>query len=311
MTKSKSKLNFGQKILLEVVWLFCRFISILPHWFKYYIFADVVYFLIYHCLRYRVAVTDKNLRNSFPELSDEERAKIRKEYYHYLSEVMVSTIALAGGHPQRSIIPQNSDNTPIAELKAKTAGQSWVALTAHYGLWEYLMFWAEYSDQAMIAVYHPLENDVFEHLFKRLRGHKNVHTVAAKETVRFCMEHKEGIDGKNYLIGLIADQNPPRRPNSQWFKFLNQDSIFFDGGEKLALKLGLPVYFIFQRRISRGVYEFCYELIHDGVESVEPYEITRRYIEKLERVIRQEPSLWLWSHRRWKHDPNKWKHKKL
>ena len=51
-------------------------------------------------------------------------------------------------------------------------------------------------------------------------------------------------DGKNLVMGLIADQNPPRRPDSRWFRFLNQDTIFFDGGEKLALRCKLPVYFV-------------------------------------------------------------------
>ncbi|MFR9555685.1 MAG: lauroyl acyltransferase, partial [Rikenellaceae bacterium] len=83
-------------------------------------------------------------------------------------------------------------------------------------------------------------------------------------------------------------------------------TIFFAGGEKIALNLNLPVYFIYQTRVGRGRYEFGYELIHDGVESVEPYEITRRYVEKLEAVIRANPHLWLWSHRRWKHNPKKW-----
>lgn len=307
--RSKSNLNFWQKLALEIIWLLCRIFSITPRWFRYYIFADVIYFLVYYCCRYRVKVVDKNLLNSFPELTPKERLKIRRDFYRYLAEIFVSTISLAGGNPHRSIIPANGEG-PIGELKAKTAGISWMALTAHYGLWEYFMFWAPFADQALVAVYHPLENKIFEELFKRLRNHKNVHTVPIKDTVRFCLENQEGVNNLNYVIGLIADQNPPRRPNSKWFSFLNQESIFFDGGEKIALKFEMPVYFVYQRRIRRGVYELNYEPIYDGVESVEPYEITRRYVQKLERVIRENPHLWLWSHRRWKHNPNKWKHMK-
>ncbi len=306
----RSKLNFGQKVALEIIWFLCKVVSITPYWFKYYLLADTIYFLVYHCFGYRVKIVNKNLHNSFPQKSEAEITAIRKGFYHYLSEVMVSTIALAGGRPQESIISDNNSDT-INRLKQETAGRSWVALTAHYGLWEYFMFWGKFADQALIAVYHPLENQIFEELFYRLRNHKNVKTVPLKETVRYCLEHQDGVDGLNYVLGLIADQNPPRRPNSEWFKFLNQDSIFFDGGEKIALKLKLPVYFVYQRRIGRGRYELDYELIHDGVESIEPYEITRRYTQKLERVIIENPQLWLWSHRRWKHDPKRWKRRKL
>ncbi len=295
---------------MEIVWLLCRLVSFTPRWFRYYIVADIFYFVIYRICRYRMKVVDKNLRNSFPDLSDKERQKIRTKFYHYLAEVFVSTISLAGNKPHRAIIPTSDEGTPISRLKNLNEGRSCIVLTAHYGLWEYLLFWGQYADQTLVAVYHPLQNEIFDELFKRLRNHTNVMTIPSKDTVRFCVEHKDGVDGKGYLIGLIADQNPPRRPNSKWFKFLNQETIFFDGGEKLALKFNLPVYFVYQHRLRRGLYEFDFEVIHDGVEQVEPYEITRRYVEKLERVIRENPSLWLWSHRRWKHNPKRWKYMK-
>lgn len=307
---NKSKLNFMQRVALEIIYFFCRVIGYAPHWFKYHLLADTIYLLVYRLFRYRVKVVDKNLKNSFPEKSEAEIAQIRKGFYRYLSEVAVSTIALAGPSPQKSII-DSDEASAINRLKAETAGRSWVALTAHYGLWEYFMFWAGFADQSLVAVYHPLENPLFEELFRRLRSHKNVNTVPLKETIRYCLKNRGGVDGLNYVIGLIADQNPPRRPNSEWFKFLNQDSIFFDGGEKIALKLQLPVYFVYQRRRGRGLYELDYELIHDGQEVVEPYEITRRYVEKLERVINETPQLWLWSHRRWKHNPKVWRGRKL
>ncbi|MFR9554474.1 MAG: lysophospholipid acyltransferase family protein, partial [Rikenellaceae bacterium] len=259
---SNSNLNFGQRIMLEAVWFCCRVVAILPHWFRYYILADIVYFLTYRCFRYRVKVVRQNLKNSFPELSDKERAKICRKFYHYLSEVGISTISLAGGDPSKTVL-RNVEQQQIYKLKEITAGQSWVALTAHYGLWEYLGFWGDCANQALIAVYHPLRNKVFGELFERLRIFKNVEVVAIKDTIRYCLEHQDGINGMNYILGLIADQNPPRRPNSKWFTFLNQETIFFDGGEKIALKLKLPVYFIYQKRVGRGRYEFGYEFIHD------------------------------------------------
>ncbi len=49
-------------------------------------------------------------------------------------------------------------------------------------------------------------------------------TVSMKESLRFYLRNRaKGVDGKNLVMGLIADQNPPRRPDSRWFRFLNQD----------------------------------------------------------------------------------------
>jgi hypothetical protein len=71
--------------------------------------------------------------------------------------------------------------------------------------------------------------------------------------------------------------------------------------EKLALRCNLPVYFVKMNRLRRGRYEMSFELIYDGKEEVAEYEITQRYVRKLERMICECPELWMWSHRRWKH----------
>ena len=141
-----------------------------------------------------------------------------------------------------------------------------------------------------------------EALYQRLRNGDYATTVSMKESLRFYLRNRDkGILGKNLVMGLIADQNPPRRPDSHWFRFLNQDTIFFDGGEKLALRCHLPVYFVKMDRLSRGRYEMSFEPIYDGEEEVAEHEITERYVRLLESEIRRRPELWIWSHRRWKH----------
>lgn len=147
-----------------------------------------------------------------------------------------------------------------------------------------------------------LRSRVFDELYKRLRSHANICPVPMAESLRFYLRNREKeIDGKNIVMGLIADQNPPRRPDSHWFRFLNRDTIFFDGGEKLALRCGLPVYCCWLRRVKPGYYEMDFDRIYDGEEEVAPHEITERYVRRLEQKIREYPDLWMWSHKRWKH----------
>ena len=94
-----------------------------------------------------------------------------------------------------------------------------------------------------------------------------------------------GAPGQRIGIGLIADQNPPLRPNGHSFRPLNQDTVFFDGIEKMALKFHMPVYFCRQRRLRRGYYELEFLRLYDGVEQVAPNEVTERYVRQLESDI--------------------------
>ena len=230
-----------------------------------------------------------------------ELAVIRRNFYRTLAEIFVDTVNMAhmGEEKARTVLTVKG----FDEHYKAVHGRDWIAMTAHFGCWEYCSYWGLYErSQMLVAVYHPLRSKVMERLYQRLRNYENSMTVAMKDSLRFYLRNREcGVDGKNLVMGLIADQNPPRRPDSHWFRFLNQDTIFFDGGEKLALRCKLPVYFVRMDRLRRGRYQMSFEPIYDGEEQVAEYEITERYVRKLEAMIREHPELWMWSHRRWKH----------
>ncbi|WP_196017690.1 lysophospholipid acyltransferase family protein [Alistipes senegalensis] len=293
-----------QRIGLESLWLGARVFAAMPYWFKYYVVENLIFVLLRYCLRYRMKVVKTNLRNSFPEKDERELAVIRRRFYRTLGEIFVDTINLAGLTPEkgRSLLTVKG----LEEQKERVGGRDWIAMTAHFGCWEYCSFWGLYDPtQIVVAVYHPLRSRIVEAFYQRLRNGDYATTVAMKESLRFYLRNRAGgIGGRNLVMGLIADQNPPRRPDSRWFRFLNQDTIFFDGGEKLALRCQLPVYFVKMERLRRGRYEMSFELIYDGKEEVAEYEITQRYVRMLEAEIRRRPELWMWSHRRWKHKRN-------
>lgn len=297
-----SKLSLRQRALVELVWGCCRLIGAMPHWLRYGVLQETIYFIVYKCLRYRVKVVTENLRNSFPDLPIERIRKIRRAFYRNLSEIFISTVSQAGMSDddcRRHVRVKNLDAL-LAELRGRDALLS----TAHFGCWEYDSYLALYTRQLYVAaVYHPLENKVIDAVYMRLRRRRNIRLIPMKEIIRYYIDHRLPAEapGQRIGIGLIADQNPPLRPNSHWFRFLNQDTVFFDGIEKMALKFHMPVYFCDQRRLRRGYYELEFIRLYDGEECVAPNEITERYVRRLETIITAEPGMWLWSHRRWKH----------
>ena len=72
-----------------------RFFAVLPYWFKYYVVENLLFFILYYCLRYRMKVVNENLRNSFPEKSVGELAVIRRNFYRTLAEIFVDTVNMA------------------------------------------------------------------------------------------------------------------------------------------------------------------------------------------------------------------------
>ncbi len=296
------KLTRMQSFWFETLWLFSRGIAALPHAFRYRVLAPIIYFLLYHVTRYRRRVVRQNLEAAFPHYSNAVRRQIARDNYRYLSEVFIGIFSMAGNNPEESFVHHTGDD--MVSLHRDVARANSIVMTAHQGFWEYMLLWGDYLKHNLVGVYRPLGNPIFDALFMRLRSRNYVTLVPLRDAMRFCFSNIDGINGEPFAIGLIADQTPPKRDNATWYNFLNQDTQFFDGGEKLALRFKMPVCFVYQRRYAPGHYQFVYEMIYDGVGPIEEGEITARYVEKLERVIKENPHLWLWSHRRWKHKRN-------
>lgn len=202
------KLTFAQRVGLELLWLWAWLFAVMPYWFKYYVVENLFYVLLCYVLRYRRKVVWQNLRNSFPEKSDDELTAIRRKYYRTLSELFVDTVNMAhmSADKARTVLTVKG----LEEHRAAVRGRDWIALTAHYGCWEYCSYWGLYEpSQMLVAVYHPLRSVVMECFYQRLRNYENSTTVAMKECLRFYLRNREkGIDGKNLVMGLIADHEP-------------------------------------------------------------------------------------------------------
>jgi KDO2-lipid IV(A) lauroyltransferase len=273
----------------------------MPRWVRYYVLEDFIYFILRFVLHYRRDVIMTNLRNAFPERDEEELRSIMHKCYRNLAEQMINTISLAGITPEQ--LKQRATFPDAKKYIDGCKGDDTILMAGHLGCWEYFMAAGIYNPtHKLVSVFHPLNNNALDDLFRRLRKIPNTEAIPRDESLRYFLKNRGGKGAERFLtMGLIADQNPYRHKDSHWFRFLNQDTIFAEGGEQLALKLHLPVWYIGLKYRRRGEYDIFVELLYDGKEEVAEFEITERYIRVLEREICAAPHLWLWSHRRWKH----------
>lgn len=102
------------------------------------------------------------------------------------------------------------------------------------------------------------------------------------------------------VLVLAADQTPPA--NAQfWTTFLNQETAFFTGPMRIAIKTNQPIILLHIRKVGRSRYEAFFHKLIENPSEVKPEEIMMAYVKKIEEIIQAEPEYWLWSHRRWKH----------
>jgi len=285
------------RIIYYITFPLIYLISILP--FKVlYFFSSVVYVIIYYLLGYRKKVVLENLRNAFPEKSEQEISIIRKKFYRYLCDLFLETFKTYTVS-KRAMLRHCFLNPAAKTLFAKMAseGKNIIIVMGHYGNWEWggNTFSLNCKHQ-LYVIYHPLANKDFDQFMYRMRRRFGTKLIPMKETFKEMLAHKKELNA----TAFIADQTPQPQ-NAYWTRFLNQDTPVFRGPELIAKKINYPVVYVKVSRVKRGYYELCAEMLCEDPSKTSEGEITEMHTKRLERDIILQPEFWLWSHRRWKH----------
>jgi len=284
-----------QKILTYIGLSFIYLISLLPHWILYGI-SDFFYFMVYHVFGYRKKVVNENLRNSFPEKSEKEIKDIERKFFRNLTDIMLETIK-EFTISSKSIKKRFKFVNPEEFQKHYDNNKSVMMLMGHYTNWEYGVTAPLWVSQECWAVYGKLENPVMDKYLVRTREKFGFTLYPMEKTYDVMLEHKQG----DKLYMFMADQSPHHAKIKYWIPFLNQETPVHIGAEKLSKMLDLAVVFIDIQRVKRGYYEITAKTLFDNPKETAEHEITDKYFEILEGVIRKKPENWLWSHKRWKY----------
>lgn len=262
--------------------------------------SSFVAFLMGDVFGYRRKVVLGNLQNSFPEKDPRELRKIARAFYRHLADVQLEAMKLLTISDKELNRRCRMDEKGKALMQSYfDEGRSFIGLLGHFGNWEWVPPVTSLNlPFPVVPVYRPLKDKVFDRLMLRIRG-RYAHELIPKNLVgRSVIRYQRS--GKPFILGLIADQTP-RPKSAYWTTFLSQDTPVYHGPEKLARSLDVPVFFVAMRRQQRGHYFMCVELITEKPADLKEGELSRRFMELLEKEIRQSPADWLWSHRRWKY----------
>ena len=266
----------------------------------HYAVADtIIYPLMYHVVRYRRRLVDKNLKCSFPDKTDHERREIAKAFYHQFADTIVETVygyRMSDEEMRQRVVFRNMDE--VNRLIDEAGGG--IFMLAHFGNWEWMASIQQWLSPGVteMNIYRRLKNASMDKLMLDIRAKRGGVCVekqrVLREMVRYRSEHKP------VTVGLLSDQKPRPEVTRTWTTFLNQETGFLDGGEVLAKKFGYPVFYLYIKRTKRGFYVVDMRTIAAKPKETADGEITTVYAQLLEQNINEQPQLWLWTHNRWK-----------
>jgi KDO2-lipid IV(A) lauroyltransferase len=272
-------------------------LSLLPIWVLYGL-AYLFYLVTNYLISYRKKVIIDNLKKSFPEKSKQELRQIRQRYYRHLAQLaaeMLKMLTMSRKMLRKRYYCHNAELVNHYFKQKKSV----ILMSSHYNNWEWMVLSLdELFLHHGIGVGKANSNKMFELLINRARTRYGTEVVFADAVRDTFQQYESQHIPVAYM--MLCDQSPNNIDKSYKTWFLHQPSGLIYGAEYFAKKYDLPVFYYQVIKDRIGYYHIDIELITEKPKETAYGEIIEKYVQLLEKTIRNNPEYWLWSHRRWK-----------
>jgi KDO2-lipid IV(A) lauroyltransferase len=269
-------------------------LSLLPLRVLYWL-SDFACFVLFTVAGYRKKIVWDNLKHAFPEKSDEELRQIAHAFYRSFLDQWIETLKLLS-ISEKELNKRITGNWEVFH-QLQLAGKNTYALLGHTFNWEWANVACQYNTKQQFAgVYMPLNNKAFDRLMQRIRTRSGAWLISMKGRKGFAK-----LSNVQYIVGLIADQNPSNWNSIVWLQFMNREAPFFKGPDLLARKAQAAVVFAGIKKLKRGYYHINLQLLEDNAAMLPDGEVITQYVQFMEQQIKDQPENWMWTHRRWKY----------
>ncbi len=271
-------------------------LSILPFWIIFGI-AKFAYFLLFIIIGYRKKVVYLNLKKSFPHKSDQEIHLDAKRFYKHFCEIFIESVKLLTISKKQIKKRYSFKNIDLLD-EFYSQKKSIILYAAHFGNWEWMASLQLHTKYQMYSFYQKQSNKYFNDFMIQIR--ERFGNICVESQSGFKVLLKNTKQKKLTITYVIGDQSPMRKSSMHWTNFLNQETAFLVGADKMAKKCNQQLLYPHITQKRKGYYELEFKIIPMNSE-IEP---TEKYANLLEENIQTQPELWLWSHRRWKRKRN-------
>lgn len=262
-----------------------------------YKLSDFLAWILYRILKYRYRTIKNNLSKSFPQKSPDEIENIIQNFYTNLSDVMLESIK-GISLPREVFLRRYTFLNPEIFDDFYKKEQHLFVLASHYANWEWgaLAFGWQVTQQC-VGIYKPIKNPYIDQYIRNSRAKNGMSLESMYQLLPVFKKYQN----RPSLYVFISDQTPSNPKRAFWLKFLNQHTPCMRGVDSFARRLNYPVLYADAQRVKRGFYEITFEVLTENPKEMNPNDITTVYMKKLEKIIKEKPEDWLWSHKRWKH----------
>lgn len=277
-----------------------------PKYLPFYLLASIprpilhgllslLFMLLYPIISYRKKEVRDNLQRVFPTETLKKMKEIQKAFYRQFLknfEDLIPLLIRGKKAIHKSVVIENIELLN----KLTPLNKPIIMVTAHYGSWEKAFSALPvFINKPVGLVYTPLKSNYFGDLLLHIRTRFGLNLIP-----RYTFKEHIGAHlNQTYFYIMPSDQRPVDPNKSFRTPFLGIETPLLFGVEKHAEQYNLPVIYLQVKDSCRQCHiKFILICIY-GKETKYGF-ITKKYAELLEKQIVDDPTQWLWSHRRWK-----------
>lgn len=235
----------------------------------------------------------EQLREAFPELSE---AQTRRAVRHMFVSLAVSAVdaLILDRVLARTTLPE-----PIRQLfrEALEEGRGVVAVSAHLGHWELCAQSIAAAGFPLSVIASPTYDPRLTRLIHAFRSRNGAQVLWRGD--RTVGKDMLRVFKRNEILAMLIDQDT--KVQGTFVPFFGRPAYTPVAAAQLALRFQAPIIvgFVFHHA---GGYRFAFERFEYDPES-SPEALTAALTHRIEAAIREEPTQWVWFHRRWKTQP--------
>ena len=242
-------------------------------------------------------LTLQNLRSALgDQLTEPQIRTLARRVFRDLGANAADALRLDLVRPEELV---KADNFDVVE-RGLARGRGLLVATGHVGNWEVLGAYLASRGVPLTALAARIYDPRLDRLVTKLRRKAGVRTIR---------HNRSGLGMARILkaggaLGVLIDLRQERV--GQTVRFFGRPAHAVDGPFHLAVRLGAPVVFAATWRERDGHYRARFQLLESPPGLTRPERVAwllQACTDRLEEVIRQVPSQWIWMHPRWEPVP--------
>lgn len=252
-------------------------------------------------LKSRIRVTEENLRNAYPTWSAERIRETRIGVFENIGRTLFEVARFqALDHSEIHRLIHKVDGAEYVEAVSK-AGKGCMFVTPHFGNWELIGFWLPANGYPTNFLAGRQSNPYVDKMLNDNRRAVGVHIIPTGASARKVIKALH----RGEFIGIVPDQHSAI--GHEVVNFFGREVAAHRGTALFAYRTGAAILPTFIVRKGPGHHEAWVDppIYADTTrpEADEIKRLTQLIMSRFEEVIREYPTQWMWTHKRWKPIP--------